>query len=104
MRLPAPSPDVMYRAVDGGAVLLSVRDEVYYGLNTVGSYIWEHLPPVLQTVDELMDALAARHPDVPEQTIRADVRELLDNLLINGLVHENHAPREAHQTAPPGLG
>jgi hypothetical protein len=85
-RLPAPTRDVIYRAVDGGAVLLCMTDEVYYGLNAVGSYIWEHLPPALETFEELCTALQTAYPDVPEQTIRADARALLDDLLANGLV------------------
>jgi len=85
-RLPAPTRDVIYRAVDGGAVLLCMTDEVYYGLNTAGSYIWEHLPPALETFEELCTALQTAYPDVPEQTIRADARALLDDLLASGLV------------------
>jgi hypothetical protein len=107
MRLPAPNPDVMYREVDDGAVLLSPKDEVYYGLNAVGSYIWEHLSPVLQTLDDLSDSLGARYPDVPAETIRADARALLNDLLTHGLVspaNESYAAQEADQAASPRLG
>ena len=86
MLLPVPNPEVIYKAVDGGAVLLSTTDEVYYGLNEVGGQIWEHLPPVLRTFDELTAALAARYPAVPAETIHADARALLDALLASGLV------------------
>ncbi len=112
-RLPTPHPDVIYRAVDGGAVLLCMTDEVYYGLNTVGSYIWEHLPPVLGTIDELCTAMHSEYPDVREQTIRTDVRALLDDLLKNGLVlsparmdatNESLTGGERHQAAAPRLG
>ena len=84
--LPVPSPDVIYRTVDGGAVLLSTGQEVYYGLNTAGAYIWEHLPPVFGTLEEMSASLSALHPEVTAETIRADARELLDDLLANGLV------------------
>jgi hypothetical protein len=86
MRLPKPNADVIYRAVEGGAVLLSSKDEVYYGLNTVGQHIWEHLPPVLQTSEELVTSLSSVYPDAPIETIRADARELLAELLANRLV------------------
>ena len=86
MQLPKPNPEVIYRAVEDGAVLLSSKDEVYYGLNTVGKYIWEHLPPVLQTLEELSTSLSAVYPDIPVETIRADACELLAELLANGLV------------------
>jgi hypothetical protein len=114
MRLPAPNPDVIYKPVDGGAVLLSVKDEVYYGLNAVGCFIWEHLPPVLRTFDEIAAALSAQYPDVAVATITADASELLEDLMANGLVrpaattdlgtNEPQRLREAHQTAAPRLG
>lgn len=110
MRLPAPKPDVICRAVSDGAVLLATEQEVYYGLNLVGTYIWEHLPPVFTTLDELTAALSQLHPDIPVHTIRSDARELLNELLINGLVTApadadavTHAAREIRQAAPQRL-
>lgn len=97
MLLPVPNPEVIYKAVEGGAVLLSTTDEVYYGLNEVGGQIWEHLPPVLRTFDELTTSLVARYPGVPLETIRADARALLDALLSSGLVRAavaDHTPQE----------
>jgi len=113
LRLPTPNPEVIYRAVDGGAVLLCMTDEVYYGLNAVGSYVWEHLPPVLGTIDDLCTAMQTQYPDVPEQTIRTDVRALLDDLLKSGLVlsparmdvtNEPLTAGESHQATAPRLG
>jgi hypothetical protein len=102
MRLPVPGPDVIYRAVNDGAVLLSMSDEVYYGLNEVGSVVWEHLPPICETFEELYATIARRYPDVPLKTIRTDVRELINDLLRHGLVgagspstHAAKAPRAA---------
>src|SRR5437867_12367996 len=86
MRLPTADPQVICCGVAGGAVLLSTEQEVYYGLNTVGAYIWEHLPPVFGTLEEMSASLSALHPEVTAETIRADARELLDDLLANGLV------------------
>jgi len=76
----------MYRAVNDGAVLLSMRDEVYYGLNEVGSFIWEQLPPICKTIEELCSAVAKRYPDASLETICTDVRELIEDLLRHGLV------------------
>lgn len=114
MQLPAPNPDVIYKAVEDGAVLLSTADEVYYGLNAVGSYIWEHLPPVLHSFEELVALLSALYPDAPAEVIRADVRELLDDLLTQGLLLSpartdnattaSHSTRETREPAPQGLG
>src|SRR5437667_214556 len=84
MRLPTADPQVICCGVAGGAVLLSTEQEVYYGLNTVGAYVWEHLPPVCQTVEQLSAALSALHPDVPVESIRADIQKLLHRLANRG--------------------
>src|SRR6267378_4818565 len=77
LRLPTPNPEVIYRAVDGGAVLLCMTDEVYYGLNAVGSYVWEHLPPVLGTIDDLCTAMRSEEHTSELQSRRDLVCRLL---------------------------
>ncbi|HLQ69556.1 MAG TPA: PqqD family protein [Gemmatimonadales bacterium] len=104
MRLPMPSPDVIYKAVDNGAVLLSVSDEVYYGLNGVGSYIWEHLPPVLENFEALCASVGEKYPDASAETIRADVRTLLEDLMRHGLVRTPAGSDEVGQLEPARLG
>src|SRR3989442_697690 len=86
MLLPTPNRDVVYKRVMDGAVLLSTADEVYYGLNAVGALVWEQLPPTLSRLDELCASLARQYPEVTADTIKADVLELLDDLLAHGLV------------------
>jgi len=84
--LPTPHPDVLCRAVSEGAVLLHTRDEVYFGLNEVGLLIWEMLPPACQSVDEVVERLAARFPEADAAEIRGDVEELIGELEQGGLV------------------
>lgn len=86
--LPIPNPDVIYRSLAEGAVLFSTRDEVYFGLNDVGARVWELLPPVATTVDEICTQVAERYPDVSAATIRNDVDDLLAALTEYGLVLE----------------
>jgi coenzyme PQQ synthesis protein D (PqqD) len=86
MLLPHPKPNVIYRSVAEGAVLLSTTEEVYYGLNAVGAHIWERLPPVLRAFDDLCASVSKLYPEVDPDTIRADTQELLDDLLTHGLV------------------
>ena len=104
MLLPAADPKVIYRGVAGGAVLLSTEHEVYYGLNTVGAYVWEHLPPVFQTLEELCAALSALYPDVPLESIRADIRELLHDLVANGLLGAPVGPQPCDDSVAPHSG
>lgn len=84
--LPAPAPDVLYQALQDGAVLFSPSNEIYFGLNHVGARIWELLPPATRTLDELVDRVAASYPDAPPDRIRRDAQALLADLGYNGLV------------------
>jgi hypothetical protein len=87
--LPLPNPAVIFKSLGDGAVLFSTSDEVYFGLNAVGSRVWELLG-VHRTFDDLCAAIAQEYSDVDPDTIRADVEELLEELTGYGLV----LPRE----------
>src|SRR5690349_6265418 len=89
--LPTAKRDVVYRALSDGAVLFSVSDEVYYGLNRVGACLWEALPPITNTVEALCAHLHAIYPDVQSDILRADVEEILADLVEFGLVTEDTA-------------
>ncbi|HEY7877774.1 MAG TPA: PqqD family protein [Gemmatimonadaceae bacterium] len=84
--LPFANPKVIYKALSDGAVLFSTEDEVYFGLNEVGSRVWELLPPTMHTVDEVCAALAIQYPDADPAMIRADVMELIAELVSHRLV------------------
>ena len=84
--LPVPNPKVLFKAMSDGAVLFSTDNEVYFGLNSVGARIWELLPPVCATFDELCTRLLAEYPEVPRRIIEADVKELLSDLSSHKLV------------------
>lgn len=89
--LPRPHPAVLFQPVPDGAILLHTEQEIYFGLNSVGVEIWQLLPPECTRVDEACEKLFARYPDVPQETIRADVVELLDGLAEQGLVIPSEA-------------
>jgi hypothetical protein len=95
--LPSPNPAVVYKPVSDGAVLLHVQNEVYFGLNAVGARIWELLPPASPSLEVICSAIAAEYPDAPVEQIRADVQELLDDLLEQGLVLAAAAAQAADQ-------
>jgi hypothetical protein len=48
--------------------------------------VWELLPPAHQTLEEIARVIAAEYPEVGEDVIRADVSELIDELIKLGLV------------------
>lgn len=84
----------MYQALQDGAVLFSPSSEIYYGLNHVGSRIWELLPPATCTLDELVDRVAEAYPDAPPERIRRDAQALIADLGVNGLVVGAQAGRD----------
>lgn len=84
--LPITNPQVVFCAVEDGAVLLSTSDEVYFGLNEVGVRIWQMLPPHHTTVREVCDSLLQEYPEAEAEEVMTDVRELLDQLREHGLV------------------
>jgi Coenzyme PQQ synthesis protein D (PqqD) len=85
-QLPQKRNGVQFRAVPDGAVLYSKEHEVYYGLNQVGTEVWGLLPPVTSTMDELCEKLTAIYSDVGVDVIRADVEEMLQELVSHGLL------------------
>jgi len=82
----------MFREVSEGAVLLQMEDEIYFGLNEVGARIWQLLPPVSDSLEELCASLTTVYPDVPLEQLSADVAELIEQLRENKLLV--NAPRE----------
>jgi hypothetical protein len=92
--LPTRNPKVIFKALATGAVLYSTEEEVYFGLNPVGVRVWELLPPVQHSLDDVCRLIAADYADVPEDVIRADVSELLEELTKLGLVQAAPASAE----------
>jgi hypothetical protein len=84
--LPRPHPAVVFRTVSDGAVLLHTEHEVYFGLNAVGSRVWELLAPGCTELDELCARLAIVYPEVDPSVLRTDVAELVDQLLESKLL------------------
>ena len=70
---------------DGG-VLFSPSDETYFGLNETGACIWENLPPVRNSVEEVCAEITKRFPDADPEIVREDVGKLLKELTDGGLV------------------
>ena len=84
--LPRPNPNVVWTPLPDGAVLFLSDTELYFGLNSVGTVVWQLLPPATQTLDELCAGVHARYPDATPEQIRDDVSELLEALLGHGLL------------------
>jgi hypothetical protein len=75
---------VLMRVVDGELVVLNLDNEHYYGLDEVGTAMWEALTTAPTVSDAIRDLLATY--DVDEQTLTRDVENLLEDLRARGLV------------------
>jgi len=87
-RVVAPE-DVMFRELDGEAVLLNLDNEAYYGLDDVGTRIWELLTSS-SSIEVALHRLLQEY-DVDEVKLRADLEQLVGELVANGLVRVDDA-------------
>lgn len=78
------APDVLARVLDGEAVLLDLASGTYFGLNEVGTRVWD-LVGERRTVASIREALLAEY-DVTPDRLAADLDELLSLLAARGLV------------------
>jgi hypothetical protein len=79
-----PHPDVVCREIEGEAVLLHLGTGIYFGLNVVGTRIWQLLEAA-QDAPAIVDTLAAEF-DAERETIARDLGELLDALAARQLI------------------
>ena len=79
-----PSADVIFRDLDGEAVLLDFASGRYFGLNPVGTRVWMLLDGG-STVDGVVGAISAEFEADPDEVIR-DVDEVLGELMARGLL------------------
>ena len=80
----APAPDVVYRDVNGEAVILHLGTSTYFGLDEVGTRIWQ-LAVDGRTLREICAALPEEF-DAPAGQIEHDVVSLVDQLMNKDLL------------------
>jgi hypothetical protein len=83
MKFSAPS-DVVTRDLNGEAVLLNLETGSYYGLDPVGTRMWELLS-TLESVPEVIAVLRAEY-HVDETRLRQDLDYLIVKLEEQGLL------------------
>jgi hypothetical protein len=82
----AASTKVLFQELNGECVLLNLDNDRYYGLDDVGTKMWQLLVEhgdVAVVVDRL---LAEYGGEVDEQTLRNDLGELIAKLAAAGLL------------------
>lgn len=78
------SPDVVFRELAGESVVLDLSSGRYFGLNAVGTRVWQLIGQG-ETVEGLLHSVTAEY-DADASTIERDVLALLDDLEKRGLV------------------
>ena len=81
----APSPDTVCRELDGEAVILHLESGQYYGLDPIGTRIWEMLGDHPRPRD--IAAVLVSEYDVSPQQLEADLLDLLTRLAARSLIH-----------------
>ena len=83
-------PDwVLFRELNGEAVLLNLDSGKYYGLGAIGTRMWTLLTEhgeIERASQVLLDEF-----DVSEEQLRQDVQRLLDDLIGHGLLEIDEA-------------
>ena len=77
--------DVLCRVLDGEAVLLNLEDGTYFGLDPVGTRIWQLIDEERGTVRGILAALLREYDVDPEQC-EEDLLRLLAELRSRGLI------------------
>jgi hypothetical protein len=75
---------VLFRDLDGEAVLLETMTGRYYGLNEAGTRMWSLLQ-LHGEIEAVCRALVAEY-DAPEERLREDLLRFVDTLAASGLV------------------
>jgi hypothetical protein len=77
-------PSVISRELSGELVLLNLESGVYYGLDHVGTRVWQLLLED-KSVSDVCDAMVGEYevqPDVLQEDVSALVRELCEKGLV----------------------
>jgi hypothetical protein len=76
--------DVVFRELDGEAVILNLESGMYFGLDAVGTRIWQLLD-AHRTLRRTLEALEEEF-DSPPERLASDLTEFVGQLHARGLV------------------
>lgn len=98
---PVVPRDVLMRPVAGESVLLDLKSETYFGLDEVGTRMWQVLASGL-TLERACQVLSIEYAADPK-LLRGDLEDLVERLVNHGLLDlypAQSAPLE--DSVPPG--
>lgn len=78
-------PDhVLFQTMDGSSALLNMDSEYYFGLDPIGTQIWQALERS-DTLGEAVQSVQSQY-DVSLETLTQDAIELVQSLIMAGLL------------------
>jgi hypothetical protein len=77
--------NVLVRVLDKEAVLLNIETERYFGLDEIGTRMWQ-LTTTAPSVEVAYQALLSEY-DVEPAALRQNLQDLLEKLRTNGLLN-----------------
>lgn len=78
------SDDVVFRELDGEAVILNLGSGIYFGLDPVGTRMWQ-LIEQHGRLDAVLADLRDEY-DAPADTLARDLLQLASELMVKGLL------------------
>lgn len=78
------SPEQVSCPLDDESAILNLKNSVYYGMNAVGTRVWNLLQKP-RSVGELRDALLEEY-DVEAERCEQDLLDLLEKMRVEGLI------------------
>lgn len=82
------NPDMLFSKMDEEVVMLSIQNSEYYGLNEIGSHIWEMIEKPMQ-VETLILQLMEEY-EVERRQAESDILALLNDFYNKKIVHLVH--------------
>lgn len=77
------NPDVVFRSIEGGGVLLNTKSGAYHEVNSTAAEIWAAIETP-STPSELLQRMRDRFGDVPD--VDSDVGEFIEMLAERDLI------------------
>ena len=79
------TPQVLSSKIDEEVILMSIEADSYFGLDPIGSHIWELLSKQPATINELVELLLAEY-DIDEETCKKDVHFFVEDMSNRNLI------------------
>ena len=76
--------DTLINVIEGESVLLNLKSESYFGLDQIGTRMW-NLMTASDSIQAAYETLLDEY-DVTADMLRQDMRNLIEKLIVNGLV------------------